>query len=152
MSTGKCASARPRTRTPKQKQRKHGICRVLASYSSVQGLAWSVVDKPSVPPLEKSDFPFLSKSHFQIIFLINGGTLCLFSFPVLGLCSISTRSSLMQSVTCMSHTYVNSHTCVVGLDDPSPWSHLCLSLPVLCLVWICVCYHLLQETSQGRAE
>lgn len=94
---------RMHTNTPQ----KFGICFVLANYSWVWGLSWSVVAIPNVTPLKKTDFPSLSSYHLQIA---SWSGLCLFvHIPfVLGFCLAWTCAGLVSAViVSVSTVYAN---------------------------------------------
>jgi hypothetical protein len=69
----------------KKTTKNHGIQSVLANYSWAQGLSWSVVDFPSVIPLERNGFHF--PSSYQLCrFLARGETLYPLPFHPVGFC------------------------------------------------------------------
>lgn len=69
----------------KQNPQKCGVHFVLANYSWWWGLSWSVVNIPSVTPLEeKQTNPIFQQLSIEKSFLVRGGTLChYFPTPVL---------------------------------------------------------------------
>lgn len=77
------------TKTKQKHQNKHGVHFVLATTGHG---SWCAVDKPSVTPLEKRDFPSSSRNQLQIAPWLGGKALC--PLPLLSAGTLSSLSSV----------------------------------------------------------